>query len=175
MRFDLRDQLFDRALLGGAIGARRQRLARQAAASRARDKDRRAKRQQQPARRAPRRAGATAATRAALRLRCVGRGEQPARDFDPRGLGFGLADQAGGAVARDLVELIAIDRDVAARPRRGPRRRASGHSTAKIAAAVISASKNQSVMAALHHAAAGRVATADTDVTSRRKCKAFQD
>src|ERR1044072_8908771 len=48
-------------------------------------------------------------------LRCVRGGDQAARDFDARRFGLGLADQAGRAIARDLVDLIAIDRDIAAR------------------------------------------------------------
>ena len=76
----------------------------------------------------------------------IGRRDQPPRDFDARGFGLALADQAGGAVALDLVELVAIDRNIAAGAQR--RRAApSGHSTAKIAAAVISARTNHSIMA----------------------------
>ena len=46
-----------------------------------------------------------------------------ARYLDPGGLGLGLADLAGGTVARDLLKLIAIDRDVIARSRQAARTR----------------------------------------------------
>ena len=48
----------------------------------------------------------------------VGSGEEPARDFDPRGIRLGRPDQAGGAVALELAHLIAVDRDFPARGRR---------------------------------------------------------
>ncbi len=79
---------------------------------------------------------------------------QPARHLDLRRRGLALADQAGGVVAPNLVQLIAVDVDVAARAQRRSRRD-SGQSTAKIAAAVISASTNQSVMASFHQAESG--------------------
>ena len=55
----------------------------------------------------------------------VGGGNQPARHLDAGGFGFGFPDQTGGSVALDLVQLVAIDSDVAAgaqglAPRQGP-------------------------------------------------------
>ena len=80
----------------------------------------------------------------------VRRREQAPRNFDARGFGLALADQPGCPIALDLVELVAIDRDIAA-GRAAECARASGHSTAKIAAAVISAMTNQSIMAEGYH------------------------
>ena len=94
----------------------------------------------------------------------VGGGQQAAADLDPRGVGFGAADQARGQVAIDLGELVLVDSGLAAFILRTPRR-PNGKSTAKIAAAVISANTNHSVIkrvpverrharrrcAALHH------------------------
>ena len=77
-----------------------------------------------------------------------GRDEAP-RDFDPRRFRFPGADEPGGAVAVDLLELVAIDRDVAARARR--RAAPSGKSTAKIAVAVMAAKMSHRIMAAIHH------------------------
>ena len=85
----------------------------------------------------------------------IGRGEQTPRHLDARGLGLALTDQAAGAIAVDLFELIAIDRDVAAGAAAASRR-ASGHSTAKIAAAVISAMTSQSIMAEGYHHGRGK-------------------
>ena len=67
----------------------------------------------------------TGALGAARRRR--GRNEAP-RDLDPRRLRFPGADEARGAVAVDLLELVAIDRDVAARARRraAPQRQEHG-------------------------------------------------
>ena len=110
----------------------------------------RAERQQDQRRERGRPPPPAGASRRRRRRGGVGRREQPPRDFDPRGLGLALADQARRAVALDLVELVAIDRDVAA-GRAAASRRASGHSTAKIAAAVISAMTNQSIMAEGYH------------------------
>ena len=101
---------------------------------------------------------ASAAARRRQRRACgsrrrggVRRRDQPARNLDARGLRLALADQAVGTVALDLVELVAIDRDVAA-GRQPAHAAPSGQSTAKIAAAVISAKTNQSIMAqGLHH------------------------
>ena len=42
-------------------------------------------------------------------LRFIVGGKEPPRDFDARGFGFFFADQTAGAIAFDLVELIAID------------------------------------------------------------------
>jgi len=47
----------------------------------------------------------------------IGRGDQPARHLDLRARGLVVLDQAGRAVAFDFVELIAIDRNIAARAR----------------------------------------------------------
>ena len=47
------------------------------------------------------------------RLR-VRRGEEPARDFKARRFRFGLADQAGRAIAIDLLQLILVDHEIAA-------------------------------------------------------------
>ena len=66
----------------------------------------------------------------------VRRSQQPARYFDARRFRFGLADQTGGAIAVDLLQLVLIDEPVAAaaqgarlppkRPQHGEDRR-SGH------------------------------------------------
>ena len=84
-------------------------------ASRAPDRDRRRR-----AAAAPGRQSATARRRQSRaagrrdRRRGVRRRDQPPRHLDARGLRLALADQAAGAVALDLVELVAIDRDIAA-------------------------------------------------------------
>ena len=75
----------------------------------------------------------------------VGRREQTAADFDPRGFRFGRADQPCGDIAIDLGKLILVDVRLAAAILAGSRR-PNGHSTAKIAAAVISANTNHSVI-----------------------------
>jgi hypothetical protein len=48
-----------------------------------------------------------------LRFSCR---NQAARHLDARSVGFHLADQPGGAVARDFLELVPIDLGVATRP-----------------------------------------------------------
>jgi hypothetical protein len=61
--------------------------------------------------------------------RRICRGQQAARDFEPRRLGLGLADQAAGAIAVDFLELVLIDREVATahrRPRGAPKRPDNG-------------------------------------------------
>ena len=142
MALDLRDQVLDRLVPAAARDARSRAAGRAARASRARDKAR-----PRPSGSTTSAATATARRRtradAARRRRLAPhrRRRSAGANFDPRGFGFGLADPAGGTVARDLVELVAIDRDVAAGAHcRAPR--PSGHSTAKIAAAVISANTN---------------------------------
>jgi hypothetical protein len=40
--------------------------------------------------------------------------DEPARNFDPRSRGLALCDEAVSAIAFNLVELIAIDRNIAA-------------------------------------------------------------
>ena len=79
------------------------------------------------------------------RFPLVGR-KQPARHFDPGGFSLGRTDPAGGLIARNLVELIAVDANVMPEDRFCTRR-PSGHSTAKTAAPVIIASTNHSVIA----------------------------
>nr|AAA88517.1 unknown protein [Bradyrhizobium japonicum] len=69
-----------------------------------------------------------------------------AADLDPRGVGLGGTDDPGRHVAVDFGELVAIDHDLAAAGIRAPPGRLSGHSTAKIAATVISANTNHSVI-----------------------------
>src|SRR5690606_28654309 len=49
-----------------------------------------------------------------------GRRDQPARNLDPRRIRLALADQAGGTIAHNLVELVPVDRDIAAPGRRLP-------------------------------------------------------
>ncbi len=46
----------------------------------------------------------------------VSRPDKPARDLDPRRLGFRLADQAGRPVTLNLIELITVDGEVAPGP-----------------------------------------------------------
>ena len=63
-------------------------------------------------------------------------GKEPARNLQPRRLGLGLADQAGGTIAVDFLELILVDEKIATaaqpapaaakRPQYGEDRR-SGH------------------------------------------------
>ena len=65
---------------------------------------------------ARRRQVAEAAGAAALR----GGGDEPARHLDLRGDRLAVLDPPGGAVAIDLIELIAVDRDVAAGAQRLP-------------------------------------------------------
>ena len=104
----------------------------------------------------------------------VRRRQQPAADFDPRGLRFGGSDQTRGDVAIDFGELILVDGRLAAVAFWRGRLRPSGQSTAKIAAAVISANKNHSAIkpvpchrrilpkrrcAALHHRCQARQLT----------------
>jgi hypothetical protein len=48
---------------------------------------------------------------------CIGCGDQSARHLDLRARGLVVLDEAGRTVAFDLLELIAIDRDIAARAR----------------------------------------------------------
>ena len=119
----------------------------------------------------------------------VSRLQQPPADLDPCRIRFGRADQAGGGIPVDLGELIPVDVGLAAAGfRRVPR--PSGHSTAKIAPAVISANTNHNVIkgsggaapetadrcAALHHRrqarqltiAAETAANAHNPVTDRR-------
>jgi hypothetical protein len=47
-------------------------------------------------------------------IRDVGGGQQPARYFDAGGFSLGFANETGGAVADDLVQLVAVDGDIAA-------------------------------------------------------------
>ena len=44
-----------------------------------------------------------------LGLRRFARGDEATRHFDARSLSLALADQASGAVADDLIELVAVD------------------------------------------------------------------
>ena len=76
----------------------------------------------------------------------IRRGQQAAADFDARGVRFGSADQARGDVAIDLGELILVDGRLAASGSAAGALRPNGQSTAKIAAAVISANTNHSVI-----------------------------
>ena len=77
-----------------------------------------------------------------LAVRC---GQQAAADFDARRLGLGHADQAGRDIAIDLGKLIPVDRLLTAAGR-AEEPRLNGQSTAKIAATVISANTNHSVI-----------------------------
>ena len=140
---------------GGRVAPRRLRLARQIGRAEHEIEARRAERQQDQRRER----GCPPPPAHAVRRRCrrdvVRRREQPPRDFDARGFRLALADQAGRAIALDLVELVAIDRDIAA-GRAAACAAPSGHSTAKIAAAVISAKTNQSIMAEGYHPGQGQ-------------------
>src|SRR5213078_3426289 len=55
--------------------------------------------------------GHSACVRLRLRIR---RGDQPARNLDACSLSLSRADQPGCAVPRNLVELVAVDRKIAA-------------------------------------------------------------
>ena len=72
-------------------------------------------------------------------------GQQPAADFDARGLRLREVDQACGNVAIDLGKLILVDRRLVP-SFCGWLPRPNGQSTAKIAAAVISANTNHKVI-----------------------------
>ena len=96
MRLDLRDQLGNRALFVHGLRAARPAAGPAVAASRARDKARPRRAAATPARRRrPRGAGASGEPSLSGGAACASsaRGDQPARDLDARGLGFGFADQ----------------------------------------------------------------------------------
>ena len=79
-----------------------------------------------------RRVAATAGSCRLGRFR-IGGGYKPPRDLDLGGFGLAVADAAGGAVTLDFLELVAIDREIAAcaraaitprkRPQHGKHRR----------------------------------------------------
>ena len=123
MRFHPRDQIGNGPLLRRQFAPRRLGLRRQVRRTERQIKSPRPDRQQQQ-----RRERHDAPPPSAALLRSghgnVGSRKQPPRHLDPRGLGLALADQPRGTVALDLLELVAIDRDIAAgAKRRAPRQR----------------------------------------------------
>ena len=111
--FDLRHQCIDRSCF-----RRRRKSCRKRRAGKLRRADCKIKRENTERQRdqAGQHRGAAASLRrpqhALLRLRRIGRRDQPARDLDARRFRFGVADQPSRAVALKLVELIAIDGDI---------------------------------------------------------------
>ena len=116
MGFNLTDQILNRVVLQQGAPLRGQRpLGHLRRTKREIDRGRADRQEQQPGQGG----GAPSPERRSIGgrlvgLRRIGGGDQPARDLDFGSIRLGLADQAGCAVTRDLVELIAIDRDVAA-------------------------------------------------------------
>jgi len=132
MRLDLADQTGDRFVAFGRGDARESGLARNVRRSERNVEAERTERQNSEGRdrgRTP----ALGFTRAGCRNAGAGRrfrrGQQTARDLEPCRLGLGLPDQAAGAIAVDFLELVLIDREVAAarqRPRGAPKRPDNG-------------------------------------------------
>ena len=120
------DHVLDVARLGRGLHARRQRFARQVRRTEREIERKGAGRQQDEAgdggdAAVPERSGFL---RGPFGFRGIGGGNQPARHLDAGGFGFGVADQAGGAVALDFVQLVAVDGDIAAAAQgRAPRQR----------------------------------------------------
>ncbi len=115
MVLDLRDQRVERAILQRGCGAARERLAgqlRRAEREVERGRDGGQRDQHEHRGRAPPKRFARSGS--CFGLRRIRRRDQAARDLHARSFRLGLADQARRAVARDLVELVAIDRKIAA-------------------------------------------------------------
>ena len=114
---DLGDHVLDIAGLARRLQPRRQRFARQVGrAEREVERDGADRQQNETG------DGGDAAAQQRRRFRRrlfgfrgIGGGNQPARHLDAGGLGFGVADQPGGTVALNFVQLVAVDGDVAAR------------------------------------------------------------
>ena len=159
MCLDLRHQIFQRLIGVDGAGARGQRKIAELRRSEREIEGNRCDRQSHQRQNGRRTAQFEVRLRRQIALTVHGR-QQAAADFDARGLGLGDADQAGGDVAVDLGKLIPVDDSLAA-ARLGAALRLNGQSTAKIAATVISANTNHSVIKRFPGGTARSKASAD--------------